>query len=325
MASINFMKIKDAGSVKAMLRHCDSEERLKHEHSNKDIDKTRTNENINYTRLTYKQSCERYDNRIKFLDGQPGANKRADRVSCFGLTVPSCEGMTQDETKRFFNDVCRKFQNEFGGKNIVSAIAHFDEIHNYVDHGELKESRAHLHFYVIPEIDGKLNGKKFSSKKRMIELNKAIDNIAREKYNKRFLTNEKPRKRTVEELKAITNAQQEKLLSERAKVEQERNNLEQQCNELEKEVKRLTATEKGTRALFNDTKDNLLQLLDVAKSSGYDFNEFIVNQQRAGTINNIIKKILKKPLPELEAIEKTLEPERAKTRQKNHIVDEYEK
>lgn len=207
MASINFMKIKDASTVKAMLRHCDSEERLKHEHSNQDIDKTRTNENINYARLTYKQSCERYDKRIKFLDEQPGANKRSDRVSCFGLTIPSCENMTQDEAKRFFTDVCREFQSEFGGRNIVAAVAHFDEVHSYVDNGELKESRAHLHFYVIPEIDGKLNGKQFSSKKRMIELNQKIDAIAKEKYNKRFLTHEKPRKRSVEELKALSEAE----------------------------------------------------------------------------------------------------------------------
>lgn len=204
MASINFMKIKNASSVKAMLRHCDSDERLKHEHSNKDIDKERTNENVNYTHLTYEQSCNRYDNRLKQLDSQPKANLRKDRVTCFGLTVPACEGMTHDEAKSFFRDVCKEFQNQFNGKNIVAAVAHFDEIHSYVDHGELKESRAHLHFYVIPEISGKLNGKQFSSKKRMIELNKAIDNIAREKYNKRFLTNEKPRHRTVEELKSLS-------------------------------------------------------------------------------------------------------------------------
>ena len=102
MASINFKKLKSASSVKAMLRHCDSVERLKHEHSNQDINKDLTKENVNYTKLTYEQSCQRYDNRLKYLDNLPGANKRTDRVSCFGLTVPTCEGMTQDEAKRFF-------------------------------------------------------------------------------------------------------------------------------------------------------------------------------------------------------------------------------
>ena len=41
----------------------------------------------------------------------------------------------------------------------------------------MKESREHLHFYVIPEIDGQLNGKNFSSKKRMIELNKKLEKL----------------------------------------------------------------------------------------------------------------------------------------------------
>lgn len=232
MASINFKKLKSASSVKAMLRHCDSVERLKHEHSNQDINKDLTKENVNYTKLTYEQSCQRYDNRLKYLDNLPGANKRTDRVSCFGLTVPACEGMTQDEAKRFFNDVCREFQTQFSGKNIVAAIAHFDEIHDYIDHGELKESRAHLHFYVIPEVDGKLNGKKFSSKKRMIELNQKIDAIARERYNKRFLTHEKPRKRSVEELKALSEAE----LKEKEDIIKEVSNIVKENTHLKKSL-----------------------------------------------------------------------------------------
>lgn len=307
MASIDFKKIKTAGEVKAMLRHSDSEERLKHGHSNEDIDKALTENNVNYTKLTYRQSCERYDKRIKFLDEQPGANKRSDRVTAFGLNIPCCEGMTQEEAKRFFNDICKTFQDEFGGKNVISAIAHFDEVHSYVDHGELKESRPHLHFYVVPEVDGKLNGKKFSAKKRMIELNQKIDTLAREKYNKKFLTHEAPRKRSVEELKAITNEAQEKRLAER--------------NELEREIKRLTAEERGNRVLFEDTKENFLKLLDITKDNGYNFDDFIRNQQRAGAVNRIIKKALKAPFPELERIEKLLEPTKKQTKTQSYDLE----
>lgn len=238
MASINFKKLKTAGDVKAMLRHCESEERLKHEHSNKDINKELTENNVNYTKLTYAQSCERYDKMIKFLDSQPGANLRKDRVSCFGLTVPACKDMSETEAKDFFLDVCRVFQNEFGAKNIVSAIAHFDEIHSYIDKGEVKESRPHLHFYVIPELNGKLNGKQFSSKKRMIELNQKIDAIAREKYHKRFMTNEKARKRSVEDLKSISNNEQEQRIKTRDELIKEiadkSKSLEKTLDELNK-------------------------------------------------------------------------------------------
>ena len=47
MASVNFKKLK-GNDVKAMLRHCDSAERLKHNHKNQDIDKSRTKNNINF-------------------------------------------------------------------------------------------------------------------------------------------------------------------------------------------------------------------------------------------------------------------------------------
>lgn len=240
MASINFKKLKTAGDVKAMLRHCELEERLKHEHSNKDINKELTENNVNYTKLTYAQSCERYDKMIKFLDSQPGANLRKDRVSCFGLTVPACKDMSETEAKDFFLDVCRVFQNEFGAKNIVSAIAHFDEIHSYIDKGEVKESRPHLHFYVIPELNGKLNGKQFSSKKRMIELNQKIDAIAREKYHKRFMTNEKVRKRSVEELKSISNNEQEQRIKTRDELLHE---IEDKSKSLEKTLMELRELE----------------------------------------------------------------------------------
>ena len=39
MASVNFEKLKTSQEVKAMLRHCDKEERMTTNHSNKEINK----------------------------------------------------------------------------------------------------------------------------------------------------------------------------------------------------------------------------------------------------------------------------------------------
>lgn len=238
MASVNFMKCKSAGEVKAMLRHCDKEERLKHEHSNKEIDKTKTVENISYSRLGYTDICKKYDARIKFLDETTNTNKRSDRVSCFGLTIPACEGMSREESARFFFDAIKLMSSRFGKSNMISAYAHYDEIHAYIDHGEVKSSRGHLHVYVVPEIDGKLNGKQFSSKASMKSLNKAIDKLARDKYNVPFLTGVEARKRSVEELKSISNAEQEKRIMERDEIVREviekRNALEKSLEELGK-------------------------------------------------------------------------------------------
>lgn len=44
MAAVQFSggKCHGAAEAKAIMRHADADERLKHEHSNKDIDKTKT-------------------------------------------------------------------------------------------------------------------------------------------------------------------------------------------------------------------------------------------------------------------------------------------
>lgn len=137
-------------------------------------------------------------------------------------------------------DCCKLFQSEFNARNIISAIAHYDEIHSYIVAGEMKESREHLHFYVIPEIDGQLNGKNFSSKKRMIELNKKLEKLAIEKYHKNFLTKEPARKRSVEELKSISNSEQERRIKVRDELMLE---IENKSNSLKKTLMELRELE----------------------------------------------------------------------------------
>lgn len=77
-----------------------------------------------------------------------------------------------------------------------------DEIHEYYDHGEIRKSLAHVHIPVIPEVGGRLNGKVFSSKAQMQNLNRSIDKAClNELGGPGFLTGEHPRQRSVEELK----------------------------------------------------------------------------------------------------------------------------
>ena len=68
MASVSFEKLKTPQEVKAMLRHCDKEERKKTKtHSNTDINLEATASNRQYPR-DYKTTCKRYDDRIAYLD-----------------------------------------------------------------------------------------------------------------------------------------------------------------------------------------------------------------------------------------------------------------
>ena len=201
MASIHYGKIKGAGQVKAWLRHCETEQRKLREHRNEDIDKTKTSENVNFLGISYKESCERYDGRIKELDETTNTNKRRDRVTCFGLIVSMPEGLSREEEKKLMEVSIQLFSERYGSENVIGAYGHWDEIHDYCKGDSFKSSRAHLHLFVVPEVRGVLRGKEFSSKKAMKEMNRAVDRECYSMFGKHFLTGEKAGKKSVEDLK----------------------------------------------------------------------------------------------------------------------------
>lgn len=211
MSSVNFEKIKqNSKPVSAYIRHNDSSERLKHEHSNKDINKDLTSGNVDWKGIDYNAAQERYKARIAELDKVEGQNKRKDRVVAFSLCVPIPKDVS--DKKAFFNDVMGLFSKDFGERNIIQGNLHVDEVHDYIENGEVKTSLEHIHCLVIPEFNGKLCGKKFSSRAAMSGLSKEIDNLCRTRYHCNFLTGEAPRHKTVEELKAEGEAEKKALL-----------------------------------------------------------------------------------------------------------------
>lgn len=198
MASVDFKKCKaGTGDVGALLRHCDARERLKHDHGNEHIDKSLTQFNTQGDR-SYRQTMSALRDRLAELDARPGANKRKDRVELFMLEVPIPAG---HDPQRFAEMAVREISDMYGERNVLNWYLHRDEIHTYMDHGEERTSLCHVHVPVVPEIDGRLCGKDFSSRARMVELNRRIDEGARELGGPAFLTGEHPRKRSVEELK----------------------------------------------------------------------------------------------------------------------------
>lgn len=211
MSSVNFEKIKQNGKpVSSYLRHNDTEERLKHEHQNKDINKELTPNNLDWNGIDYQKAKSRFNSRISELDENPGQNKRKDRIVAFALclTVPK----DVKDKVGFFNDVMKLFEKNFGKENIVQANLHCDEVHEYLENGTVKTLLEHIHCVVIPEINGILNGKKFSSKSAMSGINKTIDQMCREKYGCQFMTRETPKHKTVEELKAEGEAEKKALV-----------------------------------------------------------------------------------------------------------------
>lgn len=242
MASVDFKKLHGTGEVAAILRHNDTIERLRHEHSNPDIDKTCTQNNIDYGGRDYTSTLERYRQRITELDALPGANRRKDRVTAFSLVIPAPPGLDREQTKNWCLDVVKLLVERYGDDNMISSHAHFDEIHHYYDNQkkEIVESRPHIHAIVVPEIENKLNGKKFSSKANMRAINKEIDTMSRKEYGVDFMTGETPQKQRTESLKARS-AEAERQIAEQQVVEIQ--------TEIQKGMKQVTALKKAQELL----------------------------------------------------------------------------
>lgn len=203
MSSVNFEKYKQAGEAKAMFKHSDVNERLVHEHSNKQIDKAVTPDNIQLRR-SYEETCKFYDKRISELDRTTNTNKRHDRVTLVGMTIPTPKGLEESTEKDWFKAVYELLRDKYGSENVVQFYVHFDEKHEYKDTvtGEYVESRSHAHCYIIPEIEGKLNAKRVVSRSGMMSVNRAIDKLTREQYGLVYMDGTKRKSRAeVEELK----------------------------------------------------------------------------------------------------------------------------
>ena len=231
-------KIKSVGDAKAMMRHSDRAERIKHEHSNADIDTTRTPENFSYFNLSYAQKCKKYDARLSEIEcGAMSSGKNA-RTMMQSLIIPAPEDISKDETKDWFMSVGRILEDRYGS-DMIDMDVHFDEIHDYIkpETGEVVLSRAHGHVCLVPTVNGKLNGKKFSERKNIVSLNEAIQKMSLEKYGVKFMTGEKRKgTKTVEQLKRESEAaasMMETTVAKYRKTKRRTEELEARADEIE--------------------------------------------------------------------------------------------
>lgn len=264
MGSVSFKKLHGRAEVISMIRHCDAQERRIHNHANKDIDITRVNENLQSH--DFESAIKRYEDRLLLLDSKEKANKRKDRVTCFGLEIPAPLELTETNVNSWYRDITNLIKRSCGGLNVISSYLHKDEIHDYYDHGEIKTSRPHIHIFVVPEVKGKLNGKVFSSRERMKKLNKEIHEFTKEVYHCDFMTGETPQKRTVEELKRLSEkelqAKEKELEILRTRTElldSEKKKLQVKIESMYQDLQKLTDFNE-MRELYRKTFDDELEL-----------------------------------------------------------------
>ena len=200
-------KCKSVQQAKAFLRHNAMDRRMEENHKNHHIDKALTKYNFSYRGLDYEQVCEAFDRRLSELDmGRQSSGKNA-RVVMQSVIIYPPKGITDRATlAAWFRDAGAVLEDMYG-ENLIDMQVDFDELHQYLDKdsGELVWSREHGHARIVPEVDGKLNGKKFATRAAINSLNAALDEMSLRQYGVPMMDGSKKKGgRTVEELKAAS-------------------------------------------------------------------------------------------------------------------------
>jgi hypothetical protein len=238
---------RTATNAKALMKHCDKDERLMNNHSNSDIDKDAVHKNTSLRNLSYSELCEAYDRRIAEIDSS-GYNKniRNDRVTCFSLYIPAPLGLQDDKIDAWYGRVADNIMEQYDRDdegnskgNFLDMKVHKDERHNYIDPDtkQLCTSRIHAHAFVIPEHDGGLNGKWFSSVANMNKLNNSIHMMSVKEFGVLFMdgTGKKSRGK-VEKLKEDSLKAAYEIVSKAESLEQDIPALEAHKKALESEI-----------------------------------------------------------------------------------------
>ena len=222
MASVDWIKLNSSQDVKSKLRHGDKDCRLIDEHENEHINKALTPYNVQT--CDYATACKRFDDRIEYLDSLPKQNHRPGRILALGLEIPIPDEIPNEKVREFTvkaNEIIKKTTG-MRTENVIASYLHVDEVHEYTDSStkQKRMSMRHIHTYIIPELDNKLNAKIVCSKKNMIAVNNAIEKMCQQDYGVAFLTGEKTKsKDSVESLKLKSKALE---LEERENVVEQR-------------------------------------------------------------------------------------------------------
>jgi hypothetical protein len=255
MAGINVEKYHGASETKAIIRHCDKVRRDKTAaHTNEQIDKSKTHLNFQWVgkgvQNSYEGVCGEYDKRLQEIDSKASKAPRHDRVTMIGYELPRPEKLPPEQFKAWSKDAIQTIINYYkqnGYKSgFLAAYGHVDEKHEYMKFDEKLQkkvkvtSREHIHVFFNPysqRTDSSLNAKDFTSKKNLLELNKLVDSMTREKYGTYFCDGTRRKsKKSVEQLKSesrnLEMEEIERLEAENARLREENQRLAEQVRQL---------------------------------------------------------------------------------------------
>lgn len=266
MASVQFYKCKGASVAKSIMRHADVDERLKHEHSNKDIDKSKTALNTSLYDLSYAEMCDRYDEAMQRYQSNSKRAIRKDAVTLLDAIVTAPAGLNDALIDLWVSDVVDIINKHYKADVVLDAKIHRDEIHDYVDPDTHKTvtSRVHAHIFVLPEVEQRLCCKQFTSRQNIMSLNRRIDKMTRNLYSCKFMTGQKAHDRdfqTVEQLKRASDNAELELQSRQIKSK-----LQDTHNKLSATQKALRDANKQLAAVSQQLQQQKAELHDISIS-----------------------------------------------------------
>lgn len=192
MSSVDWAKFQK-GQSKAILMHCDGDERVCRSHSNVHIDASKTYQNIALGLCAQREVLYKtFDDIVTKCNekqvAESGKSIRKDQVRLIGLSITVPKDLPEEKYEDWFRDTYEVLCKTYG-KRVLGADCHFDEVHEYTDvrSGEKVESRPHMHAFVVPEVDGKLNGKVFVTRKAMTSINNTLQEMTQKSYGCDFM------------------------------------------------------------------------------------------------------------------------------------------
>ena len=238
-------------------------ERIFENHSNKDIDTSRSHLNYELTErdreLSYKSQIEDYINENKVSERAI----RKDAVLCDEWIITSdkafFEKLDQEKTRDFFETAKNYFAENYGEENIAYASVHLDE------------STPHMHTGVVPFENGKLSSKAMFDRE---ELKKIQDELPKYMNEHGFdlqrgELNSEAKHKTVAEFKkdlATTEVQQEldrlnEVLKEKYeeldKIELRASESLSELDKYKNDINTLEDTKRALETEIGDYKDEL--------------------------------------------------------------------
>lgn len=242
------MKLK-AGNLGGLGRHV---ERTTDEHSNKDIDPSKSDQNYDLVeRETNLQS-----DILNFIESEKSSTRklRKDAVLCNEWIISSdkqfFDELSPEEIKNYFEVAKDYFAENFGEKNIRYAIVHMDE------------STPHMHMGVVPfDSENKLSAKRMFDRKTLIRIQDELPERFKEAgFNiERGEKGSKRKHLDTDEYKAIKDLEKEKNALE-AKIEPLQRKTEQLMTlheEIETEVGILQSQKNGVKREFEAVLGNI--------------------------------------------------------------------